>query len=134
MQSAGAAVFPAHGGRGGQRRGPRRGVQPPCYQSDSKFAQAEEAWVRVFLTDEALPLQAMARLRGRFPHVAELRHRPLDVIRSTANERNQQVRQATSPFALATSFFADQQGREASEAEAELLQEALEAVSKGGER
>ncbi len=101
---------------------------------DSKFTQAEEAWVRVFLTDEVLPLQAMARLRGRFPHVAELRHRPLDVIRSTASERNQQVRQATSPLALATSFFADQQGREASEAEAELLQKALEAVSKGGER
>ena len=102
--------------------------------TDPKFAQAEKAWVRVLLTDEVLPMQAMARLRGRFPHVAELRHRPLDVIRSTASERNQQVRQATSPLALATSFFADQQGREASEAEAELLQEALEEVSKGGER
>jgi exonuclease SbcD len=101
---------------------------------EPQFARAEDAWVRVILTDEVLPLQAMARLRGRFPHVAELRHRPPDVLRSTASERNQQVRQATSPLALATSFFADQQGREASEAEAELLQEALEAVGKGGDR
>ena len=101
---------------------------------EPQFARAEEAWVRVLLTDEMLPLQAMARLRGRFPHVAELRHRPPDVLRSTASERNQQVRQATSPLALATAFFTDQQGREASEAEAELLQEALEAVGKGGER
>ena len=101
---------------------------------EPQFARAEEAWVRVILTDEMLPLQAMARLRGRFPHVAELRHRPTDVLRSTASERNQQVRQATSPLALATAFFADQQGREASEAEAELLQEALEAAGKGGDR
>ncbi|MCP9826610.1 exonuclease SbcCD subunit D C-terminal domain-containing protein, partial [Synechococcus sp. EJ6-Ellesmere] len=101
---------------------------------DPQFTSAVEARVRVILTDEVLPLQAMARLRGRFPHVAELRHRPPDVVRSTASERNQQVRQAASPFALATSFFADQQGREANEEEAELLQEALEAVSKGGER
>ncbi|MFM7635622.1 MAG: exonuclease SbcCD subunit D C-terminal domain-containing protein, partial [Cyanobacteriota bacterium] len=101
---------------------------------DPQFASAEGARVRVILTDEVLPLQAMARLRGRFPFVAELRHRPPDVVRSTASERNQQVRQAASPLALATSFFADQQGREANEAEAELLHEALKAVGKGGER
>ncbi|MBM5822979.1 MAG: exonuclease SbcCD subunit D [Cyanobacteria bacterium K_Offshore_surface_m2_011] len=108
------------------------GIEPLL--TDPQFASAEEAWVRVILTDEVLPLQAMARLRRRFPHVAELRHRPPDVIRSTASERNQQVRQATSPFALATSFFADQQGREANEAEAELLREALDSVGRGGER
>ena len=101
---------------------------------EPKFARAEEAWVRVILSDEVLPLQAMARLRERFPHVAELRHRPLDVLRSTASERNQQVRQTTSHLALAKAFFADQQGREADEAEAELLQEALKAVGMGGEQ
>ena len=100
---------------------------------DPQYATAEEARVRVILTDEALPLQAIARLRGRFPYVAEMRHRPPAEVRSTASERNQQVRQATSPFDLATSFFADQQGREANEAETELLKEAIEAVGKGGE-
>lgn len=101
---------------------------------DSQFASAEGARVRAILTDEVLPLQAMARLRARFPHMAELRHRPPDVVRSTASQRTQEVHQATSPFALAMSFFADQQGREANAAEAELLQEALAAVGRGGER
>lgn len=101
---------------------------------EPQFASAAEARVRVILTDEMLPLQAMARLRGRFPHVAELRHRPPELVRSTASERNQQVRQAASPLALASSFFADQQGRQASAAEADLLREALEAVGRGGER
>jgi len=66
--------------------------------------------------------------------VAELRHRPPELVRSTASERNQQVRQAASPLALASSFFADQQGRQASAAEADLLREALEAAGRGGER
>lgn len=102
--------------------------------TDSQFASAEEARVRVLLTDEVLPLQAMPRLRKRFPHVAQLRHCPPEMVRSTAIERNQQVRQATSPLALATSFFSDQQGREVSEAEVQLLQEAFDAVRKGGEK
>ncbi len=101
---------------------------------DPQFASAEEARARVILTDEVLPLQAMARLRRRFPHVAELRHRPPEVLRSTASERNQQVRQAASPLELASAFFADQQGRAANEDEAELLREALEAAGQGGER
>jgi exonuclease SbcD len=101
---------------------------------EPQFASAAEARVRVILTDEMLPLQAMARLRGRFPHVAELRHRPPELVRSTASERNQQVRQAASPLALASAFYADQQGRQASAAEADLLREALEAVGRGGER
>ena len=96
--------------------------------SDPQYESAVEARVRVLLTDEMLPLNAMARLRGRFPHVAELRHRPPDVLRATASERNRHVRDASSPFQLATKFFSDQQGREATEAEAGLLREALESV------
>ncbi|HYP04273.1 MAG TPA: exonuclease SbcCD subunit D, partial [Cyanobium sp.] len=53
--------------------------------SDPQFEPAVAARVRVILTDEVLPLQAMARLRRRFPHVAELRHRPPEVLRSTAS-------------------------------------------------
>ena len=43
---------------------------------DPSWADAEEARVRVRLTDDHLPNQAMARLRARFPHAAELRHEP----------------------------------------------------------
>ena len=101
---------------------------------EPRYASAAEAWLRVVLTDEVLPLQAMARLRQRFPHVAELRHRPPDVQRSTASERNQQVRQARSSLELALAFFADQQGRAPSEAESALVRQALEAAGGGGER
>ncbi|MBC1260978.1 exonuclease SbcCD subunit D [Synechococcus sp. BSF8S] len=108
------------------------GIEPLL--RDPQFTSAEEARVRVILSDEVLPLQAMARLRRRFPHVAELRHRPPEVLRSTASERNQQVQQAASPLELASAFFADQQGRAASPDEAELLREALAAAGRGGER
>ncbi|MCP9801549.1 exonuclease SbcCD subunit D [Synechococcus sp. RedBA-s] len=108
------------------------GIEQLC--CDPQFEAAVEARLRVILTDETLPLQAMARLRRRFPHVAELRHRPPERLRTTASERHQQVRQATSPLDLTSTFFADQQGRSASEAEASLLRQALEAAARGGQR
>ena len=102
--------------------------------SSPDHAAAADAWLRVILTDEVLPLQAMARLRQRFPHVAELRHRPPELQRSTATERHETVRKATSPLELTLAFFADQQGRPAGPPEAELLRQALEASTRGGER
>ncbi|MCX5931376.1 MAG: exonuclease SbcCD subunit D C-terminal domain-containing protein [Cyanobacteria bacterium] len=108
------------------------GIEQLC--CDPQFEAAVEARLRVILTDETLPLQAMARLRRRFPHVAELRHRPPERLRTTASERHQQVRQANSPLDLTSAFFADQQGRNASEAEASLLRQALEAAARGGQR
>jgi len=102
--------------------------------SDPCHDDARHAWVRVILTDDDLPLQAMARLRQRFPHVAELRHRPAERLRATLGERQEQVRQAGSPLDLALAFFSDQQGRRAEAAEAELLRSAIEAAIRGGER
>jgi len=102
--------------------------------SDPSHDGAAEARVRVILTDEILPLQAMARLRARFPHVAELRHRPPGLPeRAGAPERSRRIREAASPFELASTFFADQQGRAVSAAEASLLREALNAAARQGE-
>lgn len=102
--------------------------------SDPRHDDARHAWVRVILTDDDLPLQAMARLRQRFPHVAELRHRPAERLRASADQRQQQVRQAGSPLDLALAFFSDQQGKPTEAAEAELLRRAVEAANRGGER
>jgi exonuclease SbcD len=102
--------------------------------SDPAHAAASEARVRAILTDDTLPLQAMARLRARFPHIAELRHEPPEVARAGDAERHRQVRQARSPLQLANAFFADQQGRAATAAEAGLLEAALQAAERGGER
>ncbi len=101
---------------------------------EPRHAAASEARVRAILTDDSLPLQAMARLRARFPHIAELRHEPPDVARAGGAERHRQVRQARSPLQLATAFFTDQHGQPPGEPEAELLRAALAAAERGGER
>ncbi|WP_094510801.1 exonuclease SbcCD subunit D [Synechococcus sp. MW101C3] len=101
---------------------------------DPRHAAASEARVRAILTDDSLPLQAMARLRARFPHIAELRHEPPELARAGEAERHRQVRQARSPLQLATAFFTDQHGQPPGEPEAELLRAALAAAERGGER
>lgn len=108
-------------------RGP---IEQLC--SDPAHAAASEARVRAILTDDTLPLQAMARLRARFPHIAELRHEPPELARAGEAERHRQVRQARSPLELATAFFSDQQGQPPGEPEAELLRAALAAAERGG--
>jgi exonuclease SbcD len=102
--------------------------------SDPTFEGAREARVRAILTDEALPLQAMALLRERFPHAVELRHQPPAVERSSGDERSRRIREARSPLELAGLFLADQQGRPATAAELDLLRLALDAAGRGGER
>ena len=102
--------------------------------SDPTFEGAREARVRAILTDEALPLQAMARLRERFPHAVELRHQPPAVERSSGDERSRRIREARSPLELAGLFLADQQGRPATAAELDLLRQALDYAGCGGER
>jgi exonuclease SbcD len=89
-------------------------------------ADAVHARVRAVLTDQHLPNQAMARLRGRFPHAVELRHEP-----PGAKERNAagivgagELRRL-DPLDLALRFWADQEGVTATEAEADLLARAL---------
>ncbi len=101
---------------------------------DPAYEGARQARVRAILTDENLPLQAMARLRERFPHAVELRHQPPEVQRSSASQRSQTIRQARSPLELATSFFVDQQGRGATPEEEALLRQALEQARRRGER
>jgi exonuclease SbcD len=100
---------------------------------DPALEAARGAWVRVILTDETLPLQAKARLQRRFPHIAELRHRPPRAERFSRDDRHRRVRQAGSPIDLLTAFFADQQGRPATVIEQELLRRALEAAGGGVE-
>jgi exonuclease SbcD len=47
---------------------------------DGRFADAEDAWCSVVLTDAVRPLGAMERLRARFPHTIELAFEPEDVV------------------------------------------------------
>ena len=133
LEASGAArveIVPLQVGRG------LRTIEGPLEELcvDPRHRPAETAWVRAILTDETLPMQAMARLRQRFPHVVELRHRPPEVVRASQSERNQRVREAGSPLDLTLAFFADQQGRPVDGADAALLQQALQAASAAAER
>jgi exonuclease SbcD len=101
---------------------------------DPAFEAARQARVRAILTDEALPLQAMARLRERFPHAVELRHQPPAVERSSGDERSRRIREARSPLELAGLFLVDQQGRPATADEMDLLRQALDVAGRGGKR
>jgi exonuclease SbcD len=97
----------------------------------AEFADAEPARVRVFLTDANLPMQAMARLRDRFPFAAELRHRPEGVEPGSLGAAERDATDpAASPLDLTTRFWAEQHGTEAGVAEAELLTTALGAVTR----
>ncbi|MFN9644042.1 MAG: exonuclease SbcCD subunit D [Cyanobacteriota bacterium] len=96
---------------------------------DPALERAAGARVRVILTDEALPLQARARLQRRFPHIAELRHRPPLAEGVPLSERHRRIRQAAAPLDLLMAFFADQQGRAPLAIEGQLLRQALEAAS-----
>ncbi|MCP9926994.1 exonuclease SbcCD subunit D [Cyanobium sp. CH-040] len=93
--------------------------------ADPRLEEARGAWVRALLTDEQLPLQAMARLRQRFPHAVELRHQPPERASLAASERSQRILQASDPLQRTLAFFADQQGRVPDPEEERLLREAL---------
>jgi exonuclease SbcD len=110
-------------------------VEGPIEQllRDPTLEAATACRLRVILTDDTLPLQAKARLQRRFPHIAELRHRPPHAERASLGDRHQRVRQASSPLALLTAFFDDQQGRPATPAEHQLLRQALEAAGRHGD-
>jgi len=103
--------------------------------SRAELADAEPARVRVLLTDTYLPMQAMARLRERFPYAAELRHRPEGVEPGSggATERDT-TDPAASPLALTLQFWAEQHGAEADVAEAELLGTALDAAGRSADQ
>jgi exonuclease SbcD len=116
---------------------PLRTIEGPIDDllGSAEFVDAEPARVRVFLTDAHLPMQAMARLRDRFPFAAELRHRPVGVDpgSGTATERDA-ADPAASPLDLTMQFWADQHDTEAGAAEADLLTTALGAVGRSADQ
>jgi DNA repair protein SbcD/Mre11 len=94
-----------------------------------ELADAEGAWVRVDLTDAVVPVQAMPKLRVRFPHAVELRHDPppATILLRDAARGARDVREA-KPLDLALRFLGEQRGVEADDDEAALLRSAFDAV------
>jgi DNA repair protein SbcD/Mre11 len=95
--------------------------------TDPALADAEAVWVRALLTDPHLPVQAMARLRDRFPHAVELRHTPVGGRAPSDEPVRYEPGEATAPIDLARRFWVDQAGHEPDVDELALLGDALAA-------
>lgn len=100
------------------------------------FADAEQARVRFRLTDPEPPLQAMSRLKARFPHAAMLEHKPhgrLSARESGIVHAMDGLESSEEPLELALRFWARQHGAVASDAQRDILAAALEATVRGNE-
>lgn len=92
---------------------------------DPGHAVAEDAWVQATLTDAVRPLQAMARLQVRFPHVVALQFAPPEA----ADRAGRAATAGRSDHEIALAFVAEIRGTPATEAESDLLRDACEACS-----
>lgn len=98
------------------------------------FADAEQARVRIQLTDLDLPVQAMPRLQQRFPHAVVLQHDPDGRAASGSRDVAAAVRDAATPLDLTLRFWADQHGADPSEKQVAVVTEALAAAGSEDDR
>ncbi|MEU9213842.1 exonuclease SbcCD subunit D [Streptomyces sp. NPDC048415] len=88
----------------------------------------EDAWLEVTLTDTALPFEAMARLRRRFPHTASLKHEPVLIPAQATNTPTYSERiRGRGDLDIAGDFISSMRGTEPTPDEHHLLQQAVEA-------
>ena len=91
---------------------------------DLTITEHEEAWVQATLTDAVRPLQAMERLRARFPHTLVIGFEPAGGERRGVPTAAPAGR---SDHAIALDFVEAMRGSAATRAEAALLQTAVDA-------
>jgi DNA repair protein SbcD/Mre11 len=91
---------------------------------DPALASHERSWVQATLTDDSRPLQAMERLRERFPHTLVLGFEPASGARPGVPVARVQGR---SDHEIALDFLGEMRGTPASEAESGLLRDAFDA-------
>jgi exonuclease SbcD len=93
--------------------------------TDPALAPHEGAWCQVTLTDAERPREAMAAVRGRFPHTLELRWEPVarqgDRLPYAARARGR------DDVEVCCGFLEHVRGRRADGAEEALLRAAVEA-------
>ncbi|WP_028638229.1 exonuclease SbcCD subunit D [Nocardioides sp. URHA0032] len=92
--------------------------------ADPALTGHEDAWVQATLVDDVRPLQAMERLRSRFPHTLVLGFEPAGGERDHVPTA---VPQGRSDHAVALDFVDAVRGTPATEAEAALLLAAVDA-------
>ncbi|WP_223979744.1 exonuclease SbcCD subunit D [Arthrobacter sp. NicSoilB8] len=96
------------------------------------FAWAEGAYCQITLTDAARPAQAMDRLRARFPDTLVLGFDPEGAGAAPKASYSSRLAEADDDLSVCCGFLEHVRGRPASDAESEVLAEALEAVRLAG--
>lgn len=91
--------------------------------TDRRHVAAEGAWVQATLTDPVRPVQAMARLQERFPHVVALAFAP----EGATSMRSRVPLEGRSDHEIALDFVAAVRGTPASDDESALLRDACDA-------
>jgi exonuclease SbcD len=92
--------------------------------ADPALGVHERSWVQATLTDDSRPMQAMDRLRARFPHTLVLGFEPASGGRATAPAT---LVQGRSDHDIALDFVAEMRGGPATRPESALLREAFDA-------
>ncbi|MGY3379183.1 exonuclease SbcD [Arthrobacter sp. TE12231] len=96
--------------------------------ASEEFAWAEGAYCQITLTDAARPAQAMDRLRARFPDTLVLGFDPDGPGAAPKASYSSRLAEADDDLSVCCGFLDHVRGRPASDAEAKVLAEALEAV------
>ncbi|GAA1141209.1 exonuclease SbcCD subunit D [Nocardioides aquiterrae] len=91
---------------------------------DLTLTEHEDAWVQAILTDTVRPVQAMDRLRSRFPHTLVIGFEP---VGGTPDRGPLRAPHGRSDHAIALDFVEAMRGAPATRAEAALLQAAVDA-------
>jgi DNA repair protein SbcD/Mre11 len=92
--------------------------------TDATLAAHENDWVSAVLTDDTRPIDAMRKLQGRFPHCANLVHRPAHVSADGAAGYRERVGTGVPDEELIGSFLRFvRNGEGPDEAEAALIAE-----------
>ncbi|WP_328541178.1 exonuclease SbcCD subunit D [Streptomyces sp. NBC_00371] len=87
-----------------------------------------DAWLEVTLTDTALPFEAMARLRRRFPRTASLKHKPALIPAQATNTPTYSERiRGRGDLDITSDFISSMRGTDPTPDEHHLLQQAVEA-------
>lgn len=95
--------------------------------TDARYAEFEDRWLQITLTDPERPSAAMERLRRRFPHALVLGHEPEGGGTDGARAWSERVRER-SPLDIAGDFVAEVTGGPPAGDERALLHEAFEHV------
>ncbi len=100
--------------------------------SSSVHLEAEDGFVHAILTDQDRPLDAMDKLRRRFPHAVLLDHQPPSVADSIGSYRNR-VHAARNDLDLAVDFIHHVAGRPADDDEIAVLSEVIDDTVAGAD-